>query len=113
MKRSAGKLTLKLVPTPDVSAALGEMKRPEQVIVGFALESSDVAVARRHAESKMAAKKQDFAVLNGPAAQGALESDVSFLKAGEGWAGPARLTKAQIARSIVDFIEEHGSQERP
>ena len=45
--------------------------KPVKLIVGFALESSDPVESRRHAEAKMAAKRQAFAVLNGPAALGA------------------------------------------
>lgn len=110
MKKSGNELVLRLVPTPDVSVAMGGIKRPGQLIIGFALESSDRDESRRHAEAKMAAKRQDFAVLNGPAALGATESEVSFLTAGGGWAGPVRLSKVEIARRIVDFIEQ---QSRP
>jgi phosphopantothenoylcysteine decarboxylase/phosphopantothenate--cysteine ligase len=104
-KKSGAELVIRLVPTPDVSVALGEIKRRGQLIVGFALESSDPVESRRHAEAKMAAKRQDFAVLNGPAALGAEGAEVSFLAAGAGWTGPLRLTKAEIASRIVDFIE--------
>jgi phosphopantothenoylcysteine decarboxylase/phosphopantothenate--cysteine ligase len=110
MKKSDGEVVIRLVPTPDVSVVLGEIKQPGQVIVGFALESSDPAEARRHAEAKMAAKKQDFAVLNGPAALGALESEVSFLAAGGGWSEPEKLSKAAIAGCILDFIEEQAQR---
>ena len=95
MKKSGDELVIRLVPTPDVSVVLGEMKRRGQLI----------AESRSHAEAKMAAKRQDFAVLNGPAALGAEGAEVSFLTAGAGWTGPLRLTKAEIASRIVDFIE--------
>lgn len=105
MKKSGGELVLRLVPTPDVSAELGRLKRPGQKIVGFALESAEPAAARKSAEAKLAAKRQDFAVLNGPAALGAEGAEVSFLSADGGWGGPERLSKAEIARRILDFIE--------
>jgi phosphopantothenoylcysteine decarboxylase/phosphopantothenate--cysteine ligase len=33
-------LTLSLVPNPDIAAALGKLKRPPQILIGFALETS-------------------------------------------------------------------------
>jgi phosphopantothenoylcysteine decarboxylase / phosphopantothenate---cysteine ligase len=105
IKKSGRGMVLRLVPTPDVAALLGGMKRPGQVIVGFALETAALAQARANAEAKLAAKRQDFAVLNGPAALGARESEVSFLAVGEGWTGPMTLAKTEIAVRILDFIE--------
>jgi len=105
LKKSGKEMTLRLVPNPDVAMILGGMKRPGQVIVGFALESAGQPEARRNAEAKMAAKRQDFAVLNGPAALGAEEAEFSFLTAGGGWRGPERLYKSEVARQILDFIE--------
>jgi phosphopantothenoylcysteine decarboxylase/phosphopantothenate--cysteine ligase len=105
IKKSGRGLTLRLVPNPDVAALLGGMKRPAQIIVGFALETAAAEQARANAEAKMAAKRQDFAVLNSPAALGARETEVSFLAAGEGWTGPEKLSKDAIAARILDFIE--------
>ncbi len=105
IKKSGRGMMLRLVPTPDVAAILGGMKRSDQVIVGFALETVPAAQARANAEAKMAAKMQDFSVLNSPAALGSKESEVSFLAAGEGWTGPVTLEKTEIAARILDFIE--------
>lgn len=53
--------TLRLVRNPDVAATCGDMKRPGQFTVGFALETDDgVASAHR----KLAAKNLDMVVLN-------------------------------------------------
>ena len=56
-----GELMLHLVPNKDIAAALGAAKRPNQVLVGFALETNDEAA---HAADKLKRKKLDFIVLN-------------------------------------------------
>lgn len=61
IKRSAGDMVLTLVPNPDIAAALGKIKRPEQLLVGFALETDN---EEQNALSKMQRKNLDFIVLN-------------------------------------------------
>ena len=62
MKReTTGELQLRLLPTRDIAAALGQMKRPEQRLVGFALETTNELV---HATDKLQRKGLDFIVLN-------------------------------------------------
>ena len=62
MKReTTGELELRLLPTRDIAAALGQMKRPEQRLVGFALETTNELV---HASDKLQRKGLDFIVLN-------------------------------------------------
>jgi len=68
IKRGAKGLELDLVPTPDIAAALGRMKRPDQRLVGFALETTDgLANARR----KLETKRLDLIVLNSLRDEGA------------------------------------------
>ena len=52
---------LQLVPNPDIAAELGRMKRPGQVLAGFALETND---EQANAEKKLRKKNLDFIVLN-------------------------------------------------
>lgn len=61
MKRSADDLTLQLVPNRDIAAALGAIKRDNQCLVGFALETND---EQSNAQSKLQKKNFDFVVLN-------------------------------------------------
>lgn len=61
MKRSADDLTLQLVPNRDIAAALGAIKREDQCLVGFALETND---EESNAQSKLQKKNLDFVVLN-------------------------------------------------
>ncbi|MEO3818911.1 bifunctional phosphopantothenoylcysteine decarboxylase/phosphopantothenate--cysteine ligase CoaBC [Plantactinospora sp. B24E8] len=54
-------LTVELVANPDIAAELGERRRPEQVLVAFAAETSD---AEANARGKLARKKADLIVVN-------------------------------------------------
>lgn len=61
IKRNTDDMTLTLVPNPDIAAALGKIKRPGQLLVGFALETDN---EEQNALSKMQRKNLDFIVLN-------------------------------------------------
>ena len=52
---------VKLVTNPDIAAELGERKRPGQIVVAFAAETSD---ALANAREKLARKKADLIVVN-------------------------------------------------
>jgi phosphopantothenoylcysteine decarboxylase/phosphopantothenate--cysteine ligase len=67
---------LELIETPDVMATLGASKRPDQWLVGFALETDD---QRFRALTKLEKKSCDLIVLNGPAAMDALDNQVEVL----------------------------------
>jgi phosphopantothenoylcysteine decarboxylase/phosphopantothenate--cysteine ligase len=61
IKREKENLRLELKPTRDIAAAVGEIKKPEQFIVGFALETDN---EEKNAIDKMERKNFDFIVLN-------------------------------------------------
>lgn len=61
IKRNEETLTLTLTANPDIAAHLGRLKRPDQALVGFALETSH---GLEHARHKLAAKNLDMIVLN-------------------------------------------------
>ena len=61
IKREGDGLVLRLKPTPDIARGLGEMKREDQRLVGFALETHDELP---HAQEKLRRKNLDFIVLN-------------------------------------------------
>lgn len=56
-----GELVLHLKPTQDIAKALGQMKKEQQILVGFALETDDEVL---HAEEKLEKKNLDFIVMN-------------------------------------------------
>lgn len=61
IKREKDDLTIKLKPTHDIAAALGQAKHPQQRLIGFALETNDELA---HAQEKRKRKNFDFIVLN-------------------------------------------------
>ena len=60
-RETEGEMTLHLVPNKDIAASLGAIKRDNQILVGFALETNNETV---HAIGKLKRKKLDFIVLN-------------------------------------------------
>jgi len=61
MKRKEEKLHIELKPTVDIAAALGRIKKKNQFLVGFALESENETW---NATKKIKNKNLDFIVLN-------------------------------------------------
>ena len=61
IKRDGRDLTLHLQANPDIAATLGQQKTPDQVLVGFALETNDEFT---NAQKKLEKKNFDFIVLN-------------------------------------------------
>ena len=60
-KKSSEGLNIQLVPTEDIAAEMGKLKKEGQLLVGFALETNDET---QHAERKLKNKNLDFIVLN-------------------------------------------------
>lgn len=61
IKKTEEAFTLNLVKTPDILKTLGGLKKPDQLLVGFALETNDEA---ENARKKLVSKNADFIVLN-------------------------------------------------
>ncbi|HAN78412.1 MAG TPA: bifunctional phosphopantothenoylcysteine decarboxylase/phosphopantothenate--cysteine ligase CoaBC [Bacteroidales bacterium] len=61
VKRGKENWNIELKPTADIAAELGKMKTEKQVLVGFALETTD---EYKNAELKLQKKNLDFIVLN-------------------------------------------------
>ena len=104
IKREGNRLTLELEPTRDIARELGQMKKPGQVMVGFALETND---EESHAKEKLRKKNLDFIVLNSLQDEGAgfrhNTNKVTFIdKEGE---TPFPLkSKKEVARDIVNKL---------
>jgi phosphopantothenoylcysteine decarboxylase/phosphopantothenate--cysteine ligase len=99
-------LALDLEPTTDVLAALSEVRRPGQTLVGFAAEHGEGAVER--AAAKLERKGLDAVVVNDIS-----RSDIGFdtehnevsIVTATGVTVVPKGTKAEIARTIVDCVE--------
>jgi phosphopantothenoylcysteine decarboxylase/phosphopantothenate--cysteine ligase len=105
LKKDQGVPEVVLEPTPDTLAELGRRRRPGQVLVGFAAETSDhLAGARR----KLAAKHLDLVVLNRvEGARSAFGADAAdaYLVAPDQAEELPRASKAAIAAHLLDRVE--------
>lgn len=61
IKKADNHVRLELVPTYDIAAEMGKRKQPNQLNIGFALETENGIV---HAREKLSAKNLDLIVLN-------------------------------------------------
>lgn len=113
LRKTGQTLTIELVETTDVMAALGAKKNSQQWSVGFALETED---ARFRALSKLQRKSCDLVVLNGATAINSDSNQIEIIDprgevvfAGQG-------SKADIAGSILQTIQSqliHAAQQEP
>ncbi len=104
MKRTADDLTLHLVPTRDIAAALGEMKKPAQRLVGFALETDEGTAS---AQAKLQKKNLDFIVLNtlaDPGAGFATDTNKVTIISHEGLRQTPLMSKRQVAEDIINEL---------
>lgn len=106
-REKTGEMTLTLVPNPDIAAALGKIKKENQVNVGFALETNDEAT---NAKDKCARKNFDFIVMNSLKDKGAgFQVDTNkitiFTAGGDVMEYPLK-TKKEVAADIVDAVVE-------
>ena len=103
LPRSGGPLQIMLAPTEDLLAGLGALRRPGQVLIGFAVEETG---DEEKAYQEMVAKNCDYVVLNSPSAMGADASEACIISR-HGIALPwARRTKGALAREIVALLSE-------
>ncbi|MFN2505418.1 MAG: bifunctional phosphopantothenoylcysteine decarboxylase/phosphopantothenate--cysteine ligase CoaBC [Acidimicrobiales bacterium] len=105
LPKAEGPPEMVLEPTTDILGVLGRRRRPGQVLVGFAAETSDVV---ERARAKMAAKGLDLIVANDVSAPGAgFEHDtnqaVVLSAAGPVFEVPLG-TKRALAASVIDAV---------
>lgn len=95
-------LRLELIETPDVVATLGAKKRPDQWVVGFALETED---RRFRAIVKAQKKSCDLIVSNGPEAMHAFDNSVEILDPAGRILDALTGAKEDVARGILRVIQ--------
>jgi len=104
IKKSSGALKLDLSPTVDILREIGKLKRDDQRVIGFALETEDgLANARR----KLKEKNLDMIVLNSPGEQTGFDHDtnaVTVLMPGKKPASLPLASKMEIAGKLLDYI---------
>ena len=96
-------IQLELIETEDVVATLGKQKRPEQWVVGFALETED---HRFRALVKLERKHCDLMVSNGPAAIDSENNQVELLDASGEVLASIEGTKTEVARKLLREIDQ-------
>jgi phosphopantothenoylcysteine decarboxylase/phosphopantothenate--cysteine ligase len=108
LKKDAGAPRVELEPTEDVLSSLGQRRRPGQVLVGFAAEHGDGAVA--YGRDKLARKRLDAIVINDISEPGigfdAPENEVHILLSDGGERRLARSSKGHIAAGVLDEVEK-------
>ena len=104
-KEAAGELNLQLVRTTDVLAALSAARRPGQVLIGFAAEHGEGAIA--HARGNLERKGLDAVVLNDVSDTSigfdSAENEVVIITP-EGDHHVPRAAKADVAGAILDML---------
>ncbi len=105
IKRKGDELVLNLRPTQDIAAALGTLKKDNQLLVGFALETDNEV---QNAQSKMERKNLDFIVLNSLQDKGAGfrvdTNKITILDRQQGTTAYDVKTKQEVAEDIVEYI---------
>src|SRR3954468_10599921 len=105
-KTEAGEtLTLALERTDDVLSGLAASRRPDQLLVGFAAEAGDGALA--YAREKLTRKRLDAVVLNDVSQTGiafdAPDNEVTIVTP-DGERHVPRASKAEVAGAILDSV---------
>ena len=101
-KRAGEPLVLTFVENPDIAKAVGERKRPGQVLVGFAAETQDLLA---NAKRKLAGKNLDLIVANDVTAEGAgfgTDTNLVTLITREGETALPLMSKREVAGRIWD-----------
>ena len=99
-----GDMTITLKPTEDIAAALGAIKRPDQKMVGFALETDHEAA---NAQGKLERKNLDFIVLNSLNDKGAgfgYDTNKVTLIDRKGSQELPLQSKKNVAKAIIDKL---------
>lgn len=107
MKKREDNLTIELLPTKDIAAEIGKIKRQGDILVGFALETDNET---SNAQSKLERKNLDMIVLNSLRDSGAgFAGDTNkiniFFRNGDSESFPLK-SKSAVAEDIVDNIEK-------
>jgi phosphopantothenoylcysteine decarboxylase/phosphopantothenate--cysteine ligase len=104
IKREKNDLVIRLKPTHDIAAELGKMKKADQRLVGFALETND---EQQNAQGKLERKNFDFIVLNSLRNEGTCfqsdENQISIISR-QGQKDFPRKPKCEVATDIVNEL---------
>lgn len=107
IKKNTDQLTLELRKTKDILASIGKIKKTEQFLVGFALETENEIANAQH---KLHTKNADLIVLNSLRTEGAgfrTATNKVFMLSKEGTIIESELkSKQEIAQDIWNLIDK-------
>lgn len=107
IKKNGKKQTLDLIPTRDILATLGKVKKKKQVLVGFALETNNEL---ENAKAKLKNKNLDFIVLNSLRENGAgFRHDTNKISIIDNHNKITRFelkSKKEVSMDIMNFVVE-------
>jgi phosphopantothenoylcysteine decarboxylase/phosphopantothenate--cysteine ligase len=105
LKKHGGEaLTLQMAENPDIAAAVGERKRPGQILVCFAAETENLV---ENAKAKLKKKNADMIVANDVLSPGAgftVDTNIATLITGKGAIERPLQSKTQLADDILDMV---------
>lgn len=104
-REKQGRMSIELVPNPDIAADLGQRKKPGQILVGFALETDHEL---ENAKEKKGRKNLDYIVLNSmrnPQAGFGVDTNcVTVIGPGDAVSEFQVKPKREVAADIIDTI---------
>lgn len=107
IKREKKDFILRLHPTHDIAAALGQQKKNNQLLIGFALETQNEI---KNAQSKIERKNLDYIVLNSLRDKGAGfgtdTNKITVLSKDGGIKTFPLKSKEEVARDIVAIFDD-------
>lgn len=105
IKKSDDTLSLELNKTKDIAANIGKVKRQDQILVGFALETENLL---ENAKTKLHKKNMDFIVMNSPKIQntafGFDTNKISILFSNGNIKEFELKAKSEVAKDIINEI---------
>ncbi|MBW3629103.1 MAG: bifunctional phosphopantothenoylcysteine decarboxylase/phosphopantothenate--cysteine ligase CoaBC [Gemmatimonadetes bacterium] len=107
IKKSGGNVPqITLAPNPDILRSTRPLRPPQCVVVGFALETENMA---EHAREKLLGKELDLLILNDAGENGAgfevTTNRVTIFDRDGGVADLPLLSKGEVAEEILDRVE--------
>ncbi|MFN8286679.1 MAG: bifunctional phosphopantothenoylcysteine decarboxylase/phosphopantothenate--cysteine ligase CoaBC [Chitinophagales bacterium] len=107
LKKKEDELYIELVKTKDIAGELGKQKKPEQFLVGFALETDNELA---HAQEKLKKKNLDFIVLNSVRDEGAGfkfdTNKVTIIDKNGNTVNFELKSKTEVAKDLVNYVEK-------
>lgn len=112
IKKKDGPLVIEFVRNPDILQAVGEQKRPDQVLVGFAAETENVLA---NAQGKLLRKKADLFVANDISQEGAgfgVDTNIATILSHDGEEALPLLSKLELSDRILDRVRDLWQQRK-